>query len=201
MSYSITDSDANCYPGSTVLINKLGIRSQTNLDEVEKIVTTLHAAQIESDPPEDPFTFAFYLKLHQRLFEDLYDWAGTLRTVDLSKQGTVFVSCKKLDQLGNAIFARLQNAHDLRGLSRRRLALEAADLYNTLNLLHPFREGNGRVQRLFFTLLIRRAGYEIHFSKCDSDELMIATIYAAQGVMDHLNLFFLNAIQKKEDLS
>lgn len=201
MSYSITDSDANCYPGTTVLVNKLGIRSQQNLDEVEKIVTTLHAAQIESTPPDDPFTFAFYLKLHKLLFEDLYDWAGTLRTVDLSKQGTVFSSCKNLNKLGNAIFERLQSRNELRGLSQRRLALEVADLYNTLNLLHPFREGNGRVQRLFLSLLIRRAGYEIRFSTSDNDTLMLATIYAAQGVMDQLNSFFIHAIHKKEDLT
>ena len=65
-----------------------------------------------------------------------------------------------------------------------------------MNMLHPFREGNGRTQRLFFTLLIRRAGYEIDFERCDMDELMIATIYAAQGVMDYLRGFFEREIQQ-----
>ena len=57
-------------------------------------------------------------------------------------------------------------------------------------MLHPFREGNGRTQRLFFTLLIQRAGYSIHFADCDTDLLMYATILAAQGVHDYLRHFF-----------
>jgi cell filamentation protein len=61
-------------------------------------------------------------------------------------------------------------------------------------MLHPFREGNGRTQRLFFTLLIRRAGYNIDFAALDLDELLIATIYAAQGISNLLYSFFDKAI-------
>ena len=57
-------------------------------------------------------------------------------------------------------------------------------------MLHPFREGNGRTQRLFFTLLICHAGYAINFAYCDTDALMTATIHAAHGVMDYLYQFF-----------
>jgi cell filamentation protein len=61
-------------------------------------------------------------------------------------------------------------------------------------MLHPFREGNGRTQRLFFTLLLRRAGYLIDFSQFDRDELMMATIYAAQGILDYLIDFWTAAL-------
>ena len=71
---------------------------------------------------------------------------------------------------------------------------ELRNFYNEINLLHPFREGNGRTQRLFFTLLIRRCGYHIDFSDCDLDVLMMATIQAAQGVQTQLIDFFQNAI-------
>lgn len=59
-----------------------------------------------------------------------------------------------------------------------------------MNMLHPFREGNGRTQRLFFTLLFRRLGYQIDFASCDADVLMSATIYASQGVISYLRDFF-----------
>ena len=75
-------------------------------------------------------------------------------------------------------------------MKRERFVKELADLYHRINMLHPFREGNGRTQRLFFTLLIRRAGYEIDFAATDTDALMIATVYAAQGVMDYLYGYF-----------
>lgn len=58
---------------------------------------------------------------------------------------------------------------------------ELTDLYHELNMLHPFREGNGRTLRLFVTLLVRNTGRDIDFNNADSDLLTIATIRAAQG--------------------
>ena len=58
---------------------------------------------------------------------------------------------------------------------------ELTELYHELNMLHPFREGNGRTLRLFVTLLVRNAGRDIDFTHTDSDLLTIATIKAAQG--------------------
>ena len=56
MGYSITASKDNCYPGTTVLVNKLGIKDQRTLDEAERIAVTMHAAEIETAPPDSPFT-------------------------------------------------------------------------------------------------------------------------------------------------
>ncbi len=195
MGYSLTDSAENCYPGTTVLINKLNIRSQEALDDVERVLVGLHTIELEREPPAEPFSFPFYLDLHRKLFGDLYEWAGELRTVDISKKGTVFCVAKNLEEIGNAIFDELKKMNELRGLRRDKLVKEAAKLYHRLNLLHPFREGNGRTQRLFFSLLIRRTGFEINFAECDTELLMIATIYAAQGVMDQLYAFFDQAIR------
>ena len=69
------------------------------------------------------------------------------------------------------------------------------DFYNVINLLHPFREGNGRTQRIFFAQLIRNAGYDIHFADIDKDALMFATIQAAGGVNDLLFEIFRKAIR------
>ena len=63
-------------------------------------------------------------------------------------------------------------------------------------MLHPFREGNGRTQRIFLAQLIRFAGYDIHLSSIDADELMSATIHAANGVDVYLKQLFTNAITK-----
>lgn len=190
MAYSVTSSGDGCYPGTTVLINKLGLKNQEALDKVESVAVSLHSAQIEEEQTDAQFTFAFYCNLHKRLFEDLYVWAGEIRTVDLSKQGTSFYPAKDLWKIGNAKFDRLKDMNELRGLDRLRLIDELTDFYNELNLLHPFREGNGRTQRLFFSLLLRRLGYRISFDECDTDKLMMATIYAAQGIMTYLHEFF-----------
>lgn len=73
-----------------------------------------------------------------------------------------------------------------------------AEFYNEVNYIHPFREGNGRAQRIYFTQLIRHFGYDISFADTDTDELMLATIQASQGVMDFLIEFFAGSISTGE---
>ena len=197
MAYSISSTQDGCYPGTTVLINKLGLRDQAALNQAERISVTLHAAELESRSCSEPFTIEFYCALHRELFRDLYPWAGELRTIDLSKKGTRFYPAAELLQYGLAKFRYLAEENEFRGLRKNELAAKAADFYHELNMLHPFREGNGRTERLFFTLLVRRCGYRINFSECDMDALMIATIYAAQGVPTYLTAFFREAIQEE----
>lgn len=93
------------------------------------------------------------------------------------------------------MFDRLVSLDYFSDMPRKAYVREMAKFYHDLNMLHPFREGNGRVQRLFFTLLARRAGYELNYSDCDTDCLMLATIFAAQGVQDQLIAFFDEAIR------
>ena len=71
-------------------------------------------------------------------------------------------------------------------VSYTHLVRELADFYASLNYLHPFREGNGRTQRLFFRQLAAQNGYKLDFSAVDSDRMMLATIHAASGVQDTL---------------
>jgi len=194
MSYSITSSSDNCYPGTTVLVNNLGLRSQEALDQAEKIATSLRSVELESKGSNAPFSFAFYCSIHKHLFGDIYEWAGALRTVDLSKKGTHFCRAEDIQQVGSAMFSRLQKEKCFQNIPRGDYVLKISEFYHDLNMLHPFREGNGRTQRLFFTMLIRRAGYDIDFSSLDLDELMIATIYAAQGILSYLQAFFDKAI-------
>ena len=117
-----------------------------------------------------------------RLFGELYDWAGQVRTINISKKGTQFCAAEELPRVSEAVFARLKKEHCFCGLSRERFAEELLDLYERTNELHPFREGNGRTQRVFLAQLAQNAGYRLDFSCVGADELMIATIYAAQGI-------------------
>ena len=80
--------DSYCYPGSTVLRNKLDIRDDSTLNDAEQQLSAVAAATIEFSPP--PYNLASLQKIHRTLFSDLYDWAGELRTVGISKQNTRF---------------------------------------------------------------------------------------------------------------
>lgn len=186
MSYTVDSLSENCYPGTSVLVNKLGIQDQTQLDESEALITGVKSLQFELSPFSDPMDFSYYKRLHGFLFDELYGWAGTVRTVNLSKQQTRFCAADSIESLAALMFARIDSMNYLRGMGRQDFLIELADFYNSLNYLHLFREGNGRVQRLYFRQLARQAGYNLDFATVDSDTMMLATIHAASGIQDTL---------------
>lgn len=194
--YSVQGTPKYCYPGTTVLINRLGITDQAELDRVERQIVLLKSALAEQELPFRDVDFSYYLDLHRMLFAELYDWAGTLRDLDLSKKGTVFYPARDLEHLGELRFRRLRDDRYLCGLGQRAFADALAQLYHDLNMLHPFREGNGRTERLFLTLLVRHAGYTVSFADCDRDLLTIAAIRAAQGDLSLLRDTLASLLQK-----
>ena len=193
MAYSINSSSDDCYEGTSCLINKLGIRDEEKLSEIEAQITFARAVMLEDQPINGSFDFDHYKKIHEYLFSDLYEWAGKARTINISKRRTVFLSADLIEKVGEKCFSKVKNGH-FEDLSFETFAEKIAFFYNEVNFLHPFREGNGRTQRVFFTQLIRHYGYDINFGDVDIDELMIATIRASQGVMDFLINFFKGSI-------
>ena len=179
--YSLDGSQDNCYPKTTVLVNKFGIKNQEELDRVEKQITLLRAVQAEQETKFENVDFEFYKNTHRRIFADVYEWAGTVRTINISKKGTVFCNACEIERIGRLKFERLKKQNYLRKMDSGNFLDELTDLYHELNMLHPFREGNGRTLRLFVTLLVRNTGGDIDFNNTDSDLLTIATIKASQG--------------------
>lgn len=194
MAYNIDSITDDCYPGTTCLINKLGIRDEAILAETEAAIVLGKASLLDQHPIQGNFDFDHYKRIHHFLFSDLYDWAGQIRTINISKKGTEFIPADEIIPCAAACFERLNSFHS-DGLSHHQFAEEIADFYHTINMLHPFREGNGRAQRVFFTQWIRYLGYELDLSSVDPNTFMISTIYAAQGVMDQLVSFFEETIQ------
>ena len=197
MAYSLNPSSTNCYEGTTCLINKLGIKDEKRLSELEAQITFAKAVLLEETPIEGNFDFEHFKKIHEFLLCDLYDWAGQIRTVDISKKRTKFLAAASIEKIAAQCFSKIADGY-LDNLSFEDFATRIAEFYNDVNHIHPFREGNGRVQRIYFTQLIRHYGYDINFSEVDTDELMIATIQASQGVMDFLIEFFKDAITISE---
>ena len=193
MAYSLNPSSDNCYEGTTCLLNKLGIRDEKKLSEIEAGITFAKAVMLEETPIDDDFGFEHFKKIHEFLLCDLYEWAGQVRTVDISKKRTKFLDAASIESIGTKCFAKVKDGY-FENLSFDEFVKRIAEFYNDVNYIHPFREGNGRTQRIYFTQLIRHYGYDINFADVDTDELMIATIQASSGVMDFLVEFFENSI-------
>ena len=193
MAYSLNPSSDNCYEGTTCLVNKLGIRDEKRLSEVEAQITFAKAVMLEETPIDDDFGFEHFKKIHEFLLCDLYEWAGQVRTVDISKKRTKFLDASSIESIGTKCFAKVKEGY-FEDLPFDEFVKRIAEFYNDVNYIHPFREGNGRTQRIYFAQLIRHYGYDINFADVDTDELMVATIQASSGVMDFLVEFFENSI-------
>ena len=181
MAYSLDALQDGCYENTTVPINKFDIRDEKTLNALEQEITGGLLARAITDIPFTNVNFDFYKNLHRYVFSDLYAWAGELRTVNMSKKGTVFCDFKQLEEYGARIFTSLAQRNYLKDCPEDLFLEEFTELYCNLNFLHPFREGNGRIQRLFLTLLLKNTGKALHFADIDKDLFMIATIKSASG--------------------
>lgn len=157
--------DPYLYAGKEVLKNKFKIKSAERLLEVECALTPLRAATLELGPPK--MGLPHLCAIHYTLFQDLFDWAGELREVDIFKEDTPFCHFAYIEREGNNLLQALENEEYLRDLPQDELLRRLAHYYSEINLLHPFRYGSGRAQRIFFEQLLVHAGYGIDWSKVD----------------------------------
>ena len=193
MSYSIDTLQSDCYEGTSCLINKFDIKDEVILKELETTITLNKITEYSLNPLFDSFDVQHYKNIHRYLFGDIYDWAGEYRTVDMSKKGTIFAEAENVENLMSNCFKRLNDKNLFQGLNFD----DFVDFYCVTNMIHPFREGNGGTQRVFLTQLINKNGYDIDFFEIDTDELLIATIQSANGIIDYLKDIFKYAIKNK----
>lgn len=197
MGYDINALTDGCYEGTTCLINKFGIRDSEKLSAMESQITLAKISMLHQKPLEGKFDFEHYKAIHRFLFGDLYEWAGTVRNVDMSKKGTSFAKAEDIEGIAAALFDRVREKNCFIGMDFDGFVENITDLYCVTNFLHPFREGNGRTQRVFLSLLANEAGFVLDFSKADADDLMIATIHAANGVECYLKEILQRITMKK----
>jgi cell filamentation protein len=150
--------DPYVYPGTDVLRNKEDIRDADELAAFERMAT---ANRMETLPDDVPITAEGYREIHRYLFQDVYDWAGKDRTVDIARTHDLFCLAPYIEQALAKRFAAIRTENSLRALSPDQFATRAADHMSELNAIHPFRDGNGRAQRAFLLVLGRQAGHDI----------------------------------------
>lgn len=103
--YDISGTQEDCYPNTTVLRNRFHIQDQKQLSLVEQKLVTSLAAQLEKDAVFENVDFEYYKGLHKSLFVDLYDWAGTVRKITISKKVPSFAAQKRLKRLRRTVFS------------------------------------------------------------------------------------------------
>ena len=168
-----------CYPPAfDVLINKLNIRDAVLLDLAER---RLVGSRTIVAIPAGQFDLAHLKAIHHHLFQDVYDWAGQLRTVEISKGGSQF-QFRRFIETGMAdIHRRLVERRFLKGLASADFAAGAGEIIGDINHVHPFREGNGRAQMVYLRQLALQAGHRIDLTRIEKDAWMAASRGANLG--------------------
>lgn len=139
--------DPLCYPGTHVLRNKADIKDQDQLDQFEKLMFDSRA---EEDLPSGQLYFAHYLAIHREFFQDVYEWAGEIRSIRTGKGDNLFCYPEYIASEASKLFAELANRDFLADAADSDdFARGAAWFLPELNAIHPFREGNGRTQLVF----------------------------------------------------
>jgi cell filamentation protein len=171
-----TGQDPYCYRGTRTLRNLLDITDETVLNHAERDISASAANEIEYCTP--PYDLAALQKIHRQLFDELYDWAGEIRTIDISKDTTRLCTVSRIEPEASKLLNACAHRSWFIGLDREALIVAVAELFGDLNMTHPFREGNGRAQRILFEHLIIHAGFEISWWGVEQREWIQANIDA-----------------------
>jgi len=128
--------------------------------------------------------------IHRLLFGSIYPWAGELRTIDVVKGTTRFANAEYLEDAAGDTFRRLLvPSIRLRARDRMAMVARASALLAELNLLHPFREGNGRTQRAFLQLLVLETGSVLRWDRITADQNITASIRSVTNDDAFVDLF------------
>jgi len=169
-----TGNDPYCYTGTDVLINVLNITDATILEQAETEISDISSSSIDFAPP--PYNFPYLQSIHHKLFSDLYAWAGQPRTIGMNKGDTMFCRPEYIQHEADKLFNILGNADYFQNISLSALIAKIAEFYGDLNIVHPFREGNGRSQRILFEHIIVNCGYKISWANVNKEEWIQANI-------------------------
>lgn len=170
--------DPYCYPGTTVLKNRLDIRDADALQAFEAEIADSRARE---PLPGGRLSLSHFRAIHRHLFGDVYPWAGAFRTVRISKGGSTFCYPENIVGQLRVLFA--DPCHDFwrRGFTAAEFANVGAHFLSELNAIHAFREGNGRVQLAFMGVVSAHVGHPFDLGRLVPDRFLAAMITSFRG--------------------
>jgi cell filamentation protein len=167
-------------PVTGVLHNKLGLGTATELEAAERDITHAALILLSESPVRPRYDLPHLCDIHGRIFADIYDWAGEIRTVSIAK-GSLFCLPQYIDGSAMEVFRALRSENLLRGLGQEAFVARLAYYLGEVNAIHPFREGNGRTQRAFFQQLAQDAGYALAWQHLDAAQNIEASAAIMRG--------------------
>jgi cell filamentation protein len=170
-------------PATGVLRNKLGLATTAELAAAEREITHAALILLRESPVRPSYDLPHLCEIHRRIFGDIYDWAGQVRTVAIAK-GSLFCLPQYIEPAAAEIFGQLGKDDFLRRLARKEFLDRLTYYLGEVNAVHPFREGNGRAQRAFFEQLASEAGYTLDWQRLDANRNIATSVAIMHGDAD-----------------
>jgi cell filamentation protein len=165
------------------LRNLLGAKSSEELKKLEPQIVFANELELESIKIPRTNDLTELLLVHAQLFKGVYDWAGKIRTVDIRKNeegAEFFLPVSKIVTAANFECTELAKENYLQDMPKDEFVKRLAHHYDQLNYIHPFREGNGRAQRVFWSRVAKDADYQVDWDHIVGDENDEASRLAAE---------------------
>lgn len=182
-----------------VLHNKLGATSDEELDRLESRLVAMNTLSLRLEPVKGNFNLAHLQQIHRRLFSEIYEWAGELREIGITKGKTVFAASNRIQPEFNKLHQRLIS-EKFENDDKATFAKKLAYYLGEISILHPFREGNGRSQREFIIQLALKFNYNLHFQNVTQQEMIDASersaLYVDNSLFERIILERLESINK-----
>jgi len=174
----VTADDPYLYPGTSVLRNRLDLTDPDHLDRVERRLVT---QRMTEGAPTGGFDLTHLRAIHNHLFQDVYEWAGELRTVEIAKGGHQFQLRQFIETGMTDVYQRLEKEDFLRGLTAVAFVEAAGRIMGDVNYVHPFREGNGRTQLQYPEQWAMQAGHPVDLTRITPNNWIEASRYSHVG--------------------
>ncbi len=184
-----------CYKGTNVLKNKLEIKDFDVLLKLENRIAVVKSYELRRLGVTGNFDKEHFMQIHKFLFEDIYFFAGKLRTENIAKDDFTFASWQYIDEELDRILNEIKKENYLEGYSKEKLSKRLAYYLSELNVLHPFREGNGRVTREFIRQLALKNSFLFDLRKVSSEDFLEATKKSVVSI-DDLEKVMFNCLEK-----
>jgi cell filamentation protein len=170
-SYNYVDPDYNYTDSKTgILRNLVNISDSDVLLFVESGAVTKRLQELYKNPLKIKSIETLFV-IHKHLFQDIYEWAGKKRKVEISKDGKQFFPTSHFENAFRFIDTLISEFKKTRKNNKQELAEKLAEILDNINYLHPFREGNGRTQREFLRLLALEKGITLNLNPADNKSI------------------------------
>ncbi|HCI58151.1 MAG: Fic family protein [Bacteroidetes bacterium] len=194
-SYRYIDPDFKYTNKNGVLYNLANIENEDVLAVFESLKVSKRLEELYENPIQiiDSESLIY---IHRYLFQDVYEWAGKTRTVNISKDGKPFFEGERFETGFKYVNSLITDFKNIEINDKRKIARTLAEILDNVNFLHPFREGNGRTQREFLRLLALEKGFTLNLNPPDNKEIferyMNGTINSDVEVLSHLIFEIIN---------